>query len=47
MRTFYRLLSILGDLKAASRGPDAYLRRLLRKQANRHFNRTLRKVLRP
>lgn len=47
MRTVYRLLSILGDLKALSRGPAPYGRRLVRKAGHRHLGRVLRSVVRP
>jgi hypothetical protein len=47
MRSAYRLLSLLGTAKAASRGPGPLLRRLVRQQVNRRGNRALRKVVRP
>lgn len=47
MHTVYRLLSLAGDAKAASRGPGALLRRRGRQLANRVGNRQLRRVLRP
>lgn len=47
MRALYRLLSLLGDAKAASRGPGAYGRRLVRKAGHRGLGRAMRKVLRP
>lgn len=45
--TAYRWLSLLGDAKAARRGPGAYARRYVRKRANRSFNRALRQLLKP
>jgi hypothetical protein len=47
VRDLYRILSLLGDVKAARRGPGAYGRRYIRKQANRHGNRWLRRLLKP
>lgn len=47
MRALYRLLSALGDVKSASRGPAPYARRVARKQANKQFNRLLRRLLKP
>lgn len=47
MRAIYRVLSILGDAKAATRGPAPLARRLARKEANRLFNRWLRRTLKP
>lgn len=47
MRSMYRLLSILGDVKAASRGPCSLVRRKVRSSATRGFSRGLRKVIRP
>jgi hypothetical protein len=47
VRSLYRLLSLLGSVKAASRGPGPLARRVARQHANRHFNRALRRVLRP
>jgi hypothetical protein len=47
MRYLYRLLSIAGTFKAARRGPGSLGRRQGRRVANRHFNRLLRKVLKP
>lgn len=47
MRVFYKVLSLLGDVKAASRGPAPLARRVARKEANRVFNRWLRKTLKP
>lgn len=46
MRAVYRLLSKLGDLKAASRGPVPLARRQIRKNAHRATARALRKVIR-
>lgn len=47
MRSLYRLLSIAGDVKAASRGPGAFGRRYARRVAHRSLARALRKVLAP
>ena len=47
MRRGYRLLSILGDLRAARRGPGALVRRQARKEAHKRFSVVLRRVLRP
>lgn len=47
MRALYRLLGLAGTAKAARRGPASLARRVARQKANRHFNRTLRKVLKP
>ena len=46
-RKGYRVLSLWGDVKAATRGPGPLARREVRKRANRVFNRWLRRVLRP
>jgi len=46
-RSAYRLLSVLGDLKAARRGPDALGRRIVRRQAHKTLASWLRKVLKP
>jgi hypothetical protein len=43
----YKILSLLGDVKSASRSPEALARRQVRKQANKTFNRLLRKALKP
>ena len=47
MRTLYKLLSILGTLKAAKRGPAALGRRQVRRVANREMNRRLRRWVKP
>lgn len=47
MRSLYRLLTVMGDVKAASRGPGALVRRKVRSRATRGFSRGLRKVIRP
>ena len=47
MRWLYKALSLLGDLKAARRGPGALLRRQSRKEAHRRFGRVLRRILKP
>lgn len=43
----YKILSILGNAKAASRGPAPLARRVVRQQANKTFNRLLRKMIKP
>ncbi len=43
MRPLYRLLSVLGDVKAASRGPEAFLRRKVRARAHREVAKGLRR----
>jgi len=47
MRSGYKLLSLLGDVKAATRGPGALLRRWARKRANRTTGRLSRRILKP
>lgn len=47
MRLLYKALSVLGDLRAARRGPGALLRRQARKEAHKRFGRVLRRILRP
>ncbi len=44
-RGLYRMGSLLGDLRAAGRGPLALGRRLVRKSAYRSTGRLLRKLL--
>lgn len=44
MRLLYRLLRIIGDARAASRGPDDYGMRLVRRQAHRALARMLRRT---
>lgn len=46
-RDAYRVLSLLGDVKAARRGPGAYTLRRVRSHANRVFNRFLRRLVKP
>lgn len=46
-RWLYRLLSVKGNVKAATRGPGAYVRRRTRARAHRGLARLLRSVLRP
>jgi hypothetical protein len=46
-RRAYRVLSILGDIKASRRGPDALGRRIVRRHAHRGLARVLRRVLKP
>ncbi len=43
----YRLLSLWGTAKTARRGPGPLARRIVRQQANKRFNRALRKVVKP
>lgn len=47
MRWLYKALSLLGDVRAARRGPGALLRRQGRKTGHRWFGRLLRRILRP
>lgn len=47
MRPLYRILAAVSAAKAATRGPGALVRQRLRARANAHFNRGLRRVLRP
>lgn len=44
MRLISQLLSILGDIKTASRGPSALGKRLVRKAAHRQLARVLRRL---
>lgn len=44
MRAPYRLLSILGDFKAASRGPGALVRRKVRSRAHRELAKAMRRT---
>lgn len=44
MRRLFRLLSVWNDAKAASRGPDAYTKRQVRKHAHRTLARLPRKL---
>ena len=44
-RDLYRMGSLLGDVNALLRGPDAFLRRMVRKTAWRGTGRVLRKLL--
>lgn len=46
MRFFYKLLSIIGDFKAASRGPDKLFKRYVRKSAHKSLAKALRSLLR-
>jgi hypothetical protein len=43
----YKILSILGDIRAARRGPGALVRRQVRKEGHKRFGRLLRKIFRP
>jgi hypothetical protein len=43
MRALYKLLSVLGDLTAASRGPGAYGRRAVRSQAHKALGKAMRR----
>lgn len=47
LRSLYRVLSLAGDVKAASRGPGAFGRRYVRRAAHRTLARVLRKVVKP
>jgi hypothetical protein len=47
VRFLYRLLGFSGDVKAARRGPGAYLRRRVRARGHREAGQVLRRVLRP
>lgn len=47
MRWAYKMLSILGDAKAARRGAGPFVRRQGRKQAHKYTARLIRKVLKP
>lgn len=42
--TIYRLLSFSNDVKAASKGPVPFGKRLVRKSAYRGLSRTLRRL---
>lgn len=42
MRFAYRILRFLGDLAALNRGPAAFGKRLLRRQAHRELARWMR-----
>lgn len=44
MRTLYKLLSIFGDFKAASKGPSAYAKRKVNQQAHKQLSKALRKM---
>ena len=44
MKPLYRLLAVVGDVRAASRGPAALGRRYLRKRSHRSLARLLRKA---
>ena len=44
-RSLYRMGSFLGDVNALLRGPDAFLRRMVRKTVWRGIGRILRKLL--
>ncbi len=43
MRELYRLLSFLGNVKAASRGPGAYARRRVRQAGHRELAKAFRR----
>jgi hypothetical protein len=45
-RLAYRILSLLGDFKAAHRGPSALIKRKVRAAAHRELAGVLRRVLR-
>jgi len=44
IRLLYQLLRFIGDIKAASRGPSAHGKRLVRKAAHRQLARVLRRL---
>jgi hypothetical protein len=44
MRAIYKLLSILGDFKAASKGPGAFAKRKVNQKAHKTLSKTLRKM---
>lgn len=43
MRSIYRMLSLLGDVKAASRSPGPYVRRKVRARAHRELAKGMRR----
>jgi hypothetical protein len=43
VRWLFRVLRLWGDAKAASRGPAAYGRRLVRRRAHRALSRAMRR----
>lgn len=47
MRWAYKILSVLGDVKAASRGPAPFVRRQARKQTHKYTAKVVRKVFKP
>ena len=44
MGTLYKILSILGDFKAASKGPNAYVKRKVNQKAHKTLSKALRKM---
>jgi hypothetical protein len=42
-RTIYKILSILGDVKAASKGVDSLAKRKVNQQAHKALSKSLRK----
>lgn len=45
LQPIYRTLSVLNDLRAASRGPEAYGKRVIRRESHKALARALRKAL--
>lgn len=43
IKAIYQFLSILGDAKAASKGPSAYGKRVIRKKAHKSLARSMKK----
>lgn len=43
MKALYRLLSLLGDVRAASRGPGSYVRRKVRSKAHKTLAKATRR----
>lgn len=44
IKAIYQFLSILGDAKAASKGPGAYGKRFIKKKAHKSLARSMRKM---
>lgn len=43
LKTLYKILSVIGDVKAASKGPTAYGKRAIRKKAHKGLAKSMRK----
>ncbi len=43
MRTFYKILSVLGIMKAASKGPEALTKNYVRRKSHKALAKALRK----